>query len=201
MDIMASYEKLKDTQFTDDSDTTGKAKDKQPGARRAEHLADCRKALQDWRQQTWRNKFSSCAFRDTTLLPDKNLTTLASRASIKTVTDIHHEVPDWPFADMYGEDVLNILASVDARHRILKEQAKAERKQQQDDARRKATEEKDRVKRQKRLGQPLYPFPYQPPNIPDGYFWSWQCQLFLPIPPGAQHSPYFVLPKPLINNR
>ena len=47
-------------------------------------------------------------------MSDKTLTKLATSADIKTVDSIKTQIPDWIWADEYGEDVLNLLKPIDS---------------------------------------------------------------------------------------
>jgi hypothetical protein len=62
------------------------------------------------------------------LLPDTVLTKLASRARIKTVADIKNEVPEWLWADEYGDAILQLLEPIDLAWHEESERTKAEKK-------------------------------------------------------------------------
>ena len=95
--------------------TTSAACSKRHSPRRGSHLRACRQALTIWREDTVDRDHPFSAFRGTTILPDKMLTTLASRSGIKTIDDIRAAAPGWPYLADYGADVLKVLGEVDER--------------------------------------------------------------------------------------
>ena len=84
------------------------------GRRRDERLEACKNTLSDWRAKIYSSTFKNCIFGPQTLMSDKTLTKLATSADIKTVDSIKTQIPDWIWADEYGEDVLNLLKPIDS---------------------------------------------------------------------------------------
>jgi hypothetical protein len=108
---------------------TGKrARPIQPGPRRQERLESARKALSNWCLTLWNAAYSHCVWGPEVLLPDTVLTKLASRARIKTISDIKNEVPEWPWADEYGDIVLKLLEAIDSAWHEENERKKVEKK-------------------------------------------------------------------------
>lgn len=101
---------------------------KEPGCRRAERLESCRNTLTSWRTRTWVANFKLCAWGPEALMADTVLTKLASRARLKTIVDVEREIPEWSWVGRYGEEVLALLATIDAAWHEEKEQEKAEKK-------------------------------------------------------------------------
>ncbi|KAJ3553996.1 hypothetical protein NM688_g3333 [Phlebia brevispora] len=146
-----------------------------PGPRRGEHLAACRRALIDWRWQTWLADFWMCAFDERTVLEDKDLTTLASKARIQTIADVKIEVPNWDFANKYGTAVLKILQEIDEKWRAEREAEQARKKEEKAAAQAAKKSQRQHVE----LVQRSCP---APSNHPEGYFWSYAHQAWLPTP-------------------
>jgi hypothetical protein len=61
-------------------------------------------------------------------MPDPLLTKLATCAHLKTLSDIKNEIPEWQWADEYGEEVLTLLAPIDVAWHEENKQMKAENK-------------------------------------------------------------------------
>lgn len=101
---------------------------RQPGCRREERLGAARNALSRWCQAIWKTEYSHCIWGPEVLLPDTVLTKLASRARIKTISDIKNEVPEWLWVDEYGEAVLKLLEPIDAAWHEENERKKTENK-------------------------------------------------------------------------
>ncbi|KAJ7745181.1 P-loop containing nucleoside triphosphate hydrolase protein [Mycena maculata] len=84
-----------------------------PSTRRGEHLQDARSALVSWRTRTFLNKYSFSPFTDTGILPDKILTTLASKR-IRTLDEMAEKLPiPWMFAQRHGQEVIDLLKRID----------------------------------------------------------------------------------------
>lgn len=109
------------------SGTTAPKKTTLLAPRRGEPLASCRQVLTQWRAKTWLAEYSMCAFDETALLEDKDLTVLASRARIQNLSDLKFNVPNWSFASKYGQEVLAILREVDDRYQAARDLEAAER--------------------------------------------------------------------------
>ena len=110
------------------------------GRRRDERLEACKNTLTDWQAKTYASEFKHCIFGPQALMSDKILTKLASCADIKTVEAIKGQIPDWVWADEYGEAVLRLLEPIDSawkaettakakENRAKKAKVKAEAKQ------------------------------------------------------------------------
>ncbi|KAI9512673.1 P-loop containing nucleoside triphosphate hydrolase protein [Russula earlei] len=99
-----------------------------PGARRKERLEACRNALMNWRQKTWQAGYKDCIWGPNVLLPDPILTKIATRTQIRTLCDIKEGIPEWIWADEYGEAVLKLLEPIDRSWCKENEQKKAENK-------------------------------------------------------------------------
>jgi hypothetical protein len=80
------------------------------------------------RVQVWDSEFKYCIWGLKVLMPDTVLTKLATRARLKTLSDIKNEIPEWQWADEYGEEVLTLLAPIDVAWHEENEQMKAENK-------------------------------------------------------------------------
>ena len=101
---------------------------RQPGCRRQERLEAARNVLSNWRRSIWNVQYSHCIWGPEVLLPDTVLTKLASRAKIKTVLDIRNEIPEWLWADEYGDIVLRLLEPIDMAWHEETERKKEENK-------------------------------------------------------------------------
>ena len=99
-----------------------------PSTRRGDHLQNVQGALERWRFQTKRDRYSPSSVTTVTLLPDPILTTLASNAHICTIEDIETKVnPRWIMAQRHGSEVLEILKRYDDAERTERERAKREK--------------------------------------------------------------------------
>ena len=87
---------------------------RQPGCRREKRLEVARNSLLNWRRTVWKVEYSNCIWGPEVLLPDAILKKLASRARIKTISDIKDEVPEWLWVDEYGDAVLKLLEPIDS---------------------------------------------------------------------------------------
>ena len=99
-----------------------------PGCRHEEHLGAARNALSCWCQTIWKTEYSHCIWGPEVLLPDTVLTKLASRARIKTISDIKNKVPEWLWVDEYGKAVLKLLEPINAAWHEENKHKKAENK-------------------------------------------------------------------------
>lgn len=130
--------------------------------RRAEHLAAAKRALQAWRLETFSSLYSPSSFTAVAILPDDNLTTLASDAQIKTLEDLSVMLkPRWILAKKHGQEILDLLKQLDEdemRRRQNSKRAKKEVKDREKEAKRQQKEwdkENERTKRarQKEIDQ------------------------------------------------
>ena len=101
---------------------------RQPGCRRQKRLEAAQKSLSNWRQTVWKAEYSNCIWGPEVLLPDAVLKKLASRARIKTVSDIKDEVPEWLWVDEYGDLVLKLLEPIDSEWYEENEKKKEDKK-------------------------------------------------------------------------
>lgn len=109
--------------LTLDPDTTETVADG-PATRRGEHLKNIRLALENWRLNTKMRRYSPSSFTAVVILPDKNLTTLASKR-LKTLDDLKAALsPPWIFADRHGQEVLDLLKKMDDAEKEKRENAK-----------------------------------------------------------------------------
>lgn len=99
-----------------------------PGCRRQKRLEAARNSLSNWRQTIWKVEYSNCIWGPEVLLPDAVLKKLASRARIRTVSDIKDEVPEWLWVDEYGDVVLKLLEPIDSEWYKENEKQKEDKK-------------------------------------------------------------------------
>jgi len=132
--------------------TNGQAtgtKHRRPGSRRKERLEACRNVLMDWRHKTWQNDFKDCVWGPNVLFSDTILTKIANRARIQTLDDIKKEIPEWIWADEYGDAVLKLLEPIDTSWREENDRKKAENKAK----RAKVSAEKKAIRDEERLAK------------------------------------------------
>jgi hypothetical protein len=120
-----------------------------PGSRRQERLEACRNVLTSWRHKTWHRDFKDCVWGPSVLLPDTILTKIATRARIQTLGDINKQIPEWIWADEYGDAVLELLEPIDRSWHEENEQKKAENKAK----RAKVSAEKKAIRDEERLAK------------------------------------------------
>ncbi|KAI1782400.1 hypothetical protein LXA43DRAFT_1104126 [Ganoderma leucocontextum] len=72
-------------------------------------------ALKDWRYRTRQVKYKYFSLKAENILPDSNLSTIAShRHGVKTVADLKHILkPPWPHVAVHGGDILELVQSLD----------------------------------------------------------------------------------------
>ncbi|KAJ7149091.1 P-loop containing nucleoside triphosphate hydrolase protein [Mycena filopes] len=87
-----------------------------PKTRRKDHLKNARAALERWRIKIYLAKYSNSWLTPEVLLPDKFLTSLASKRG-QTVAELASFVPNWAFSEDHLADVLQVLCRVDAQER------------------------------------------------------------------------------------
>lgn len=101
-----------------------------PATRRGQHLKNVRTALETWRVKLRNRKYPSSPFTPATLLPNSTLTTLASNARIKTPNDMVALLnPPWFLAARHGQEVIDLLAKLDADDKENREREKLERRE------------------------------------------------------------------------
>lgn len=83
------------------------------------HREAALEALRAWRLHIVLTIYADTPISAKGLLSDDMVRLLAHDARLKTVSDIEHRLcdPPWIFAQEHGEDVLAVLAEVDAKHR------------------------------------------------------------------------------------
>ena len=80
----------------------------------AGHLAAVEKALQSWKFNTYCDMYSPSSFTTEAILPNDNLTTLASDVQIKILEDITTMLkPPWILVRKHGEEILDLLQQQD----------------------------------------------------------------------------------------
>ncbi|KAJ7718342.1 P-loop containing nucleoside triphosphate hydrolase protein [Mycena metata] len=97
-----------------------------PVNRRKDLLKSARAALERWRINTCLKKYGDTFLTPEVLLPDKFLTSLASRR-VETLPDLAALIPSWAFADEHLADILRVLSRVDAQYRAAQDEAKKAR--------------------------------------------------------------------------
>ena len=153
---------------------------KRPGQRRGERLQRLRSAIINWRNVTWSQSYSDCAWGPSTLLPDVIVTKLAMRSHIDTLEDIKQEFPEWDFVDDYGSTLLKLIQTT---NNIWKEdhsqqlQNKKELRKRRSLENKEQREEKRRTKKQAETVQRSIAKATQI-NAPS----PWPTQPFLPHP-------------------
>ncbi|KAI0302709.1 P-loop containing nucleoside triphosphate hydrolase protein [Russula brevipes] len=81
--------------------------------RRGDRLQACQKALESWCLETFKRDYKHSVLFPKVVFPDKVIKKIASQARLKTLSDIKKEIPDWDWADDYGQSMLDLLASID----------------------------------------------------------------------------------------
>ena len=101
-----------------------------PATRCGQHLKNIQTALETWRVKLQNRKYPSSPFTPATLLPNSTLTTLASNARIKTPNDMVALLnPPWFLAARHGQEVIDLLAKLDADDKENREREKLERRE------------------------------------------------------------------------
>lgn len=87
-----------------------------PERRAGQPLADMRRKLLQWRVHARRQHHSLSSLAATNVLPDSNLTTIASRRrGCKTIEGLRDVLkPPWLFLDQYGAEVIQLVKKMDA---------------------------------------------------------------------------------------
>ena len=190
-----------------DNIDTGSSKTKLPGARRDDRLRLCEDAATQWRDKTWKEKYSYCAWGPKVLLPDAIIKKLTRRAHLSTIEDIKREVPEWDFVNDHGGEVLAAIQKVDnvwqeehekekAAKREKRKRDSLDKKEKRDEERRhkKATETAQRrIEKAQPQFYPIVPvFVPQPSSLlpPAPVF----QHLYQPAYPAPQHVPYYSAP-------
>ncbi|KAJ3966842.1 P-loop containing nucleoside triphosphate hydrolase protein [Lentinula raphanica] len=98
--------------------------------RRHEHLEQARACLATWRDDTFDLLYSEQPWGPEALLPSPVLTAIATKAQLRTVEDLI-SIARWEeiFARIHGEEVLDLLSSLDHVHHTAVEQEKLEREE------------------------------------------------------------------------
>jgi hypothetical protein len=191
-----------------DNIDAGSSKTKLPGARRDDRLRLCEDAATRWRNTTWQEKYSKCAWGPKVLLPDAVIKKLARRTHLSTVEDIKREIPEWDFVDGHGGDVLAAIQKVDNVWQDEHEQEKATKREKRKRASIDKKEKRDEEQRQKRAkesaqrriekAQPqLYPFVPIAMSLPSPSFPPAPGLLqhvYQPAYPASQQLPYYSIP-------
>ena len=131
--------------------------------RRGERLANARQALVQWRINTCLAFYAP--FTGEAILPDPILTTLASNAHIKSLSDVAAAVgSSWAFIDEHGEEVLRILREADDSFKLASDTARQQEKEAKKASSR-ATQ-KDNQTTQAATTQQCWPAPHLVPASP-----------------------------------
>jgi hypothetical protein len=94
-----------------------------PALRPGQHLQDARDALGSWRTRTFLRRYSTSPFTDVGILPDKILTSLASKR-IRSLDEMAEKLAvPWMFSQRHGEEVIEVLRCLD--HARLEQKAQA----------------------------------------------------------------------------
>ncbi|KAJ7646031.1 hypothetical protein DFH06DRAFT_997805, partial [Mycena polygramma] len=89
--------------------------------RKEEHLKGARTRLERWRQETWEELYARRPWGYQVLLPDKVLTSLASKARLTSIDDLIGGGTWSPtHARKHGPAVLELLRDYDALYREYK---------------------------------------------------------------------------------
>ena len=139
--------------------------------RRGDRLQMARTALDNWRKTRWRDKYSDSDTGPRLLLPDCTLRKLATKAHIRTITQLR-AVCYWCWADEYLSEVLKVLDDSDALWRAEKDLAIQQRKENRAKVSAQNRIVRDEQRRhekyiQRRLHNQTTP-PLHPPDLPDG---------------------------------
>ena len=101
-----------------------------PATRRGQHLKNVRTTLETWRFKLQSRNYAHSLFTPAILLPNPTLTTLASNARIKTLNDMTTLLnPLWFLATRHGQEVIDLLAKLDADEKNSREHEKLERRE------------------------------------------------------------------------
>jgi hypothetical protein len=100
-----------------------------PTQRRGERLKVCCEALAQWRDRVWHHNYGLCAWGPNVLLAETVIAKLTMTASLSSLEDVKHEVPDWVFANKYGTDVIDVIKAADELWKRGHEQEIQTRKQ------------------------------------------------------------------------
>lgn len=97
------------------SDLVSMEDDPVPESRRRgkDRIETVTSALQSWRHQYWLQNCKLCSWSEACLLPDKSLKFLASAGHLRTTEDLKKYVPDWKFARIVGQEVLDVIQITD----------------------------------------------------------------------------------------
>ncbi|KAK7686348.1 hypothetical protein QCA50_010572 [Cerrena zonata] len=179
---------------------------KYPETRRGDRLKMARKALENWRNIHWRDKYSNPNFGPQALLPNCALRKLATKASLRTVAQIKAAVR-WDWAEEYMSEVLKVLDDSDASWRAGNDRAIKERKENRaktsaqnkiirEERRRQEVFIERRLKKDPRAGLPEgetigFPFPplaTSPPSLP------YALPPHTPFASSSAHGPQMTVP-------
>ena len=86
--------------------------------RSGNHFKMRRQALETWRRECWKKNYRLCCWGPVGVMPDLVLSKLASFNKIKTVNDLLKAASDWDYANVYGNEVFQLLKDADEQHRF-----------------------------------------------------------------------------------
>ena len=122
--------------------------------RTGQHLQNVRQALEHWRIQVRRRDYPHCSFSATTIMPDRTLTTLASKRSLRSAEDLRKGLsPPWDFTEEYADEVLQLLARLDASAEAERKRGEAEKQERKRQVREEEKHHKAIVKMQRQLAR------------------------------------------------
>ena len=122
--------------------------------RTGQHLQSVRQALEHWRIQVRRRDYPHCSFSATTIMPDRTLTTLASKRSLRSAEDLRKQLsPPWDFAEEYADEVLQLLTRLDANAEAERKRGEAEKQERKRQVREEKKHRKAIVKMQRQLAR------------------------------------------------
>ena len=76
-------------------------------------LKACRNAFKSWWTEIWMQDFRWSSLMPKAILPDRELSKLATHAWLKICNLIKKEILGWILADQYGEDIIKVLEPID----------------------------------------------------------------------------------------
>lgn len=129
-----------------------------PPNQRDDHLKSARQLIENWRQQTWKGRYSTRPFGPHGLISDTAITAIATRARLHTITDLINAGWGASHARKHGDELLALLKTFYEEFLGCREREKRERmeaKKQETVAKNEAKKQaaKDERHRQKLIRQ------------------------------------------------
>ncbi|KAG8915191.1 hypothetical protein FRC00_006706 [Tulasnella sp. 408] len=94
--------------------STGADASKKYPRRRGQHLRALKTGLRLWRNTVYEMEFSDGIHLQTVIMPDKVLSMLASAKNVTELSDFARLKLKWPLKKVYGEEVIRVLANIEA---------------------------------------------------------------------------------------